>query len=787
MKTYLLISTAVAIAVSAYSVHDFNPKSEPQVEYILQGANQKTIVHDVNKAGGVVVHEYSVIDAVSVKLTQTQLEALKAINPMLRLFKDQKIEVTAKKSKKSKKAKKNKSASKNSWFAEYSWFEPINTVESTNAYAVEPAALLDIASAVLVESHNVLENSRDAALQLESNSEPVAGKVKFITKSNQMSWTVSNTAEYSKELSALSMRFPSSNQSLDTVTIDGIQVSFDELLSGEIALASPVILDEKQAFEISFGFNTLGSADMDDYSLVLNYSDAQSENVVAPFEYEMQGRLRDTYFPTLVRANLAHERGITGYGVTVAIIDTGIRDLTEIKLNSSGEEREITIVDVLDPTKNNGQMKRNDENGHGTHLASIILNSSESSDSFGQPTGGYNGIAPDANLVVVRAFDVEGQSSYMDILKAVEYVVENKDVLNIKVLNLSFSAPPSSYYWDDPLNQALMKAWDAGITVLASAGNIGPDAMTIGVPGNTPYVITVGAVSDNYTPDNRSDDFVTTFSSAGPTYEGFVKPELVAPGGHIQGVMDRKTLIRESHSIFNEKNLNLHNYFELSGSSQSTAVTSGIVALMLQANPNLTPDDVKCRLIATARVATKEDGNLAYSVFQQGAGLVDAMAAIESKEAGCANTGLSIADDISGDEHFIGPARISEDTGNFYIPGIEGLEWSGIYTDSQLWRNSGFNADSQLWRNSGFNSDSQLWRHTSFNSNSQLWRNSGFQADSQLWRNSGFNADSQLWRNSGFSSDSQLWRNSGFNSDSQLWRNSGFNSNSIDREWVDHE
>jgi serine protease AprX len=225
----------------------------------------------------------------------------------------------------------------------------------------------------------------------------------------------------------------------------------------------------------------------------------------------------------------------------------------------------------------------------------------------------------------------------------------------------------------------------------------------------------------------------------------------------------------------------------MSGSSQSTAVTTGIVALMLQANPDLSPDDIKCRLIETAKAATTEDGNLAFSVFQQGAGLVDAMAAIESTASGCGNTGLSIAKDLSGEEHYIGPVRRHENDGDFYIPGIDGLEWSGITTDSQLWRKSSFNANSQLWRKSSFNAESQLWRHTSFESNSQLWRNSSFSADSQLWRTESFDIDSQLWRNSTFTSDSQLWRKSSFDANSQLWRKSSFGSDSLTREWVEHE
>ena len=109
-------------------------------------------------------------------------------------------------------------------------------------------------------------------------------------------------------------------------------------------------------------------------------------------------------------------------------------------------------------------------------------------------------------LVVVKAFDADGQGGYADVIRGIDWIVQNKDVYGIRVLNMSLSAPPRSHYWDDPLNQAVMAAWEAGIVVVASAGNGGPDPMTIGVPGNVPYIITVGAMSDNFTPGDGSDD-----------------------------------------------------------------------------------------------------------------------------------------------------------------------------------------------------------------------------------------------------------------------------------------
>ena len=157
--------------------------------------------------------------------------------------------------------------------------------------------------------------------------------------------------------------------------------------------------------------------------------------------------------------------------------------------------------------------------------------------------GVYEGVAPSASLVAARAFDAQGRATYANVIGTIQWVIDNKDRFNIRVLNLSISAPVRSHYWQDPLNQAVMAAWQAGI--VAFAGDAGPDAMSVGVPGNNPYVITVGAMTDNYTPQDLYDDVFASFSAAGPTYEGFVKQEIVAPGG--SEVLPMSTLRQPLH------------------------------------------------------------------------------------------------------------------------------------------------------------------------------------------------------------------------------------------------
>jgi len=399
-----------------------------------------------------------------------------------------------------------------------------------------------------------------------------------------------------------------------------------------------------------------------------------------------------TAFPTRVGADRLHAEQIMGGDVAIAVIDTGVWSHWGLEKDSLGVRRISAVYDAVHDAMvdvstagfkgNNGkgfkkysEIPGNDYSGHGSHVASVAVGSSFKVD-LDNPEGAYNGIAPDAELVVVKAFDSTGQGTYADVIRGLDWVIQNKDALGIRVLNLSFSASPQSHYWDDPLNQAVMRAWQAGIVVVASAGNTGPDPMTVGVPGNVPYVITVGAMTDNFTRGDYSDDRLTSFSAAGPTHEGFVKPDLVAPGGHILGLMDRASHLPTQYPQFHDG----ASYFAMSGTSQATAVVSGIVALMIQVDPLLTPNEVKYRLMTTARPALDGTGQLAYSIFQQGTGLVDAYAAVHPMLTGFANQGLDLAADLAGSAHYQGRANRDAD-GNYYLEGVDGFMWN----DGFMW------------------------------------------------------------------------------------------------------
>src|SRR5256886_918704 len=365
--------------------------------------------------------------------------------------------------------------------------------------------------------------------------------------------------------------------------------------------------------------------------------------------------LPETNYPSEVAASNLHLGGVTGRGVTVAVLDSGVwSTLGPLQTTPYQTRHVLAQYDVIQarqqPTYSQTAAQQNysqsidDLFGHGTHMSSIIASSGVAT------TGNYQGVAPGGNLVSVRVLDSKGAGRYFDVIAGIGWVVKEKSRYNIRVINLSLGAPPQSPYWQDPLDQAVMAAWSAGIVVVAAAGNRGPQPMTINAPGNVPYVITVGAITDAYKPMQPLQYQLASFSSTGPTYEGFVKPELVGMGGHILAYAPNNGTLAQEFPQW----VGPYDDFTMSGTSQATAVVSGVVALMLQVNPYLTPDQVKCRLMSGAHPAVNSKGNLAYTVFQQGSGLVNAHDAVYGSATNCANQGLNVAADLAGTQHFGG-------------------------------------------------------------------------------------------------------------------------------------
>lgn len=268
-----------------------------------------------------------------------------------------------------------------------------------------------------------------------------------------------------------------------------------------------------------------------------------------------------------IKAAYAWSHNFTGKNVTIAIIDTGIdanhSSLDDLDDNATTyDPKVIAFKDLV-----NGKTTPYDDNGHGTHCASIAAGTGN-----GTP---YVGVAPGAKLVGVKVLDSHGYGRLSDLISAIQWVIDNKDKYNIKVISLSLGA---SINGDDtsPLEKICDAAVDAGIVVVTAVGNFGPWYDTVVIPATAKKVIAVGAVNDR--------GHIAFFSSRGNTLDGRLKPELVAVGVDVTAAKA------------NSKN----GYVTYSGTSMAAPEVAGVVALLLEANSTLTPKQIKNILISTA-------------------------------------------------------------------------------------------------------------------------------------------------------------------------------------------
>ncbi len=249
-----------------------------------------------------------------------------------------------------------------------------------------------------------------------------------------------------------------------------------------------------------------------------------------------------------------------------------------------------------------------DAYGHGTHVAGLIGgNGASSALGKGYPRQ-YSGMAPGVNLINLRVLDANGNGTDSQVIAALQRAIALKATYNIRVINLSLGRRVFESYTLDPLCLAVESAWKAGIVVVTAAGNSGRDNSmhthgfaTIGAPGNDPVVITVGATRTRGT-DGRSDDIIASYSSKGPTLlDHVVKPDLVSPGNRMVSLRAANSTLDKSYPSYQVKNNSGNSaYYRLSGTSMATPLVSGAVALMLQQDSTLTPDQIKARLMKTA-------------------------------------------------------------------------------------------------------------------------------------------------------------------------------------------
>ena len=307
-----------------------------------------------------------------------------------------------------------------------------------------------------------------------------------------------------------------------------------------------------------------------------------------------------------INAAYAYRQGLTGRGITIAILDTGVASVADLTLPNN---RILAFKDIV-----NGKSTPYDDNGHGTHVAGIAGGNGLRSN------GKYMGIAPECNIVAVKVLDKYGRGNSADALAGIQWVLDNKEKYNIRIANLSVGTPESNN--KDPLVRAVEILWDNGIVVNVAAGNNGPKPSTITSPGISRKIITVGAVDDHKEVHIWGNNLVN-FSGRGPTSECIIKPDIVAPGSNIVSCLT-PTPIKSEQSDTEIKVIQKH-YMELSGTSMATPIVSGAIALLLQKHPDLKPDDVKYMLKESCL-------KLEYSQNHQGWGLIDVKKLI-SKEA----------------------------------------------------------------------------------------------------------------------------------------------------------
>lgn len=314
----------------------------------------------------------------------------------------------------------------------------------------------------------------------------------------------------------------------------------------------------------------------------------------------------DSSFVETIGADALHEQGIDGDGVGIAVIDTGVADLPDF------EGRRVGMLDI------SGDGDDVDHYGHGTFIAGIAAGDGASSD------GGHAGVAPGAHVIPVKIAGRNGAADVSHVLAAMQYVVSFKDVHDIDVLNLSVGTDSTQPQTLSPLNYAVERAWDAGITVVVSGGNLGEQGPgRIPKPADDPLVITVGATDSNGTV-NRNDDEVAGYSSRGPSIaDGFEKPDIVAPGSHLVSLIAPGSVLDTEHPDAHVDDAHARG----SGTSFAAGVTSGAAALLLDAHPDWTPDQVKDALTSTAAPGPVGDRNV------DGHGAVDVASAVDATPA----------------------------------------------------------------------------------------------------------------------------------------------------------
>ncbi len=337
----------------------------------------------------------------------------------------------------------------------------------------------------------------------------------------------------------------------------------------------------------------------------------------------------------------------------------------------------------------------------------------------------FRGVAPQASLISLRVIGADGTGLTSDVIGAIQWAVRHRHQYNIRVINLSLGHAVEESYQDDPLCEAVERAVQAGIVVVAAAGNRGKNSAgesvygTIESPANDPYAIAVGALNTHGTVQ-RSDDELASYSAKGPTaIDGLLKPDLAAPGNKIVSAEAAGSALAVQYADLHASGLGADAYMTLSGTSMASAVASGAAALVVDVNPKLTPAQVKIALQYSATFLP------AVGFVGAGAGSLNVAAAVQVAKNGPTAEGVTSAETMSR-LAFLAPdsnPRLVHRKG-----GWGALAANGWFTDDTIvWGNFG---DTIVWGNFD---DTIVWGNSWFD-DTIVWGNSWFD-DTIVWGN----------------------------------------------------
>ena len=435
--------------------------------------------------------------------------------------------------------------------------------------------------------------------------------------------------------------------------------------------------------------------------------------------------------------------GITGQGVDVALVDSGVARVPGLTggnvvdgpdLSFESQHADVRYVDTF---------------GHGTHMASIIAgrDSGWTPDAEGpQPDSGtFAGIAPDARVVSLKVAASDGSADVSQVIAAIDWVTQHAhdNRLNIRVLNLSYGTDGTQGYALDPLSYAVEQAWRHGIVVVVAAGNDGSSRQELANPATNPYVVAVGADDPNGTM-SVSDDVVPAFAQRGTSGR---RVDVIAPGVHVLG-------LRAPNGFVDQNNPGGRvgtRFIRGSGTSQATAVASGVAALILQKYPDATPDQVKYLLRSSAKALP------AAPDLWEGLGVLDAKEAVASSPAGApvqshsAATGLGTLDGARGSSHVVLDDVALTGERDVFGRSWTAATWAAAAAGSTSWSGGTFNGST--WTGDGWATgdgwSAAAWVETDWTGSawtsrtwvSRTWVDNGW--DSRTWVDNVW--DSRTW------------------------------------------